>query len=234
MQIFCASCGLAMLLLLFGGLVAAGWVPPVAPSESAETVASRFVENANGIRVGMILILFGATCTVPFGGLLAAHMKQIEGRFSPLTYVQIACTASGLLVIALPALVFVVAAYRPGRDPQLLLLLSDLGWISFIMNGGALMLQTLSFGTAVLLDRRVDAPFPRWLGYFGLWAAFCFLPAFVLVFFTTGPFAWNGLLSFWLAAALFGGWFLVCGAMLIRAASRPLRSTPVADPVAVP
>lgn len=217
-QAACASCGFLLVVLLFGGLLAAHWIPPVAPSETAEEIARRYAEHANGIRFGVVLMLFGAGCTVPLGALVAAHIKQIEGPFSPLTYTQIVGAAGGLVAISIPVLIFGAAAFRPGRDPQLLLLLNDLGWVPFIMNGPPAILQAVSFGVAVLKDARAQAPFPRWLGYFNFWAAFCFLPAFLLLFFKIGPFAWNGLLSFWLAAALFGGWFLVMSVMLLRAA----------------
>lgn len=219
-QIVCASSGFMLILLLFGGLIAAGWIPPVSPAESATEIAQRYQSNANGIRLGAVLMLFGAGFTVPVGALIAAHMKRIEGEFSPLTYIELIGTAGGLVAISLPVLIFGAAAFRPDRDPELLQLITDLGWVPFIMNGPPAIAQAVSFGVAILRDRRESPTFPRWLAYFNFWAAFCFLPAFLCVFFKTGPFAWNGLLSFWLAAALFGGWFLVMAIMLLKVAGQ--------------
>lgn len=216
-QIFCASSGFMLVVLLFGGLIAADWIPPLSPAETADEIARRYADNANGIRLGAVLMLFGAGFTVPLGALIAAHIKRIEGDFSPLAYVQIIGSAGGLFAISMPVLIFGAAAFRPDRDPELLQLMTDLGWVPFIMNGPPAIMQAVSFGVAILADKRENPPFPRWLGYFNFWAAFCFLPAFLLLFFKTGPFAWNGLLSFWLAAALFGGWFLICSVMLLRA-----------------
>ena len=50
--------------------------------------------------------------------------------------------------------------------------------------------------------------------------AFLFAPSCLLTFFKTGPFAWNGLLSFWVAAGAFGAWFLVMTPLMVRAAAR--------------
>lgn len=216
-QIACASCGFMLVVLLFGGLLAAHWIPPVSPAESAQHIADRYRDHAGGIRLGAVLMLFGAGFTVPLGALIAAHIKQVEGEFSPLAYIQLIGAAGGLVAISVPVLIFGAASFRPERDIHLTQLLNDLGWVPFIMNGPPAILQAVSFGVAILKDERPSAPFPRWLAYYNFWAAFCFLPAFLLLFFKHGPFAWNGLLSFWLAAALFGGWFLVCSVMLLRA-----------------
>jgi hypothetical protein len=86
------------------------------------------------------------------------------------------------------------------------------------MNGPPAIAQAVSFGTAVLGDKSDRPAFPRWLGFYNFWVAFCFLPACILVYFKTGPFAWNGLLSFWLAATVFGTYFIVMGVMFIKAA----------------
>ncbi|MFC7501302.1 hypothetical protein ACOACQ_12225 [Nocardioides sp. CPCC 206347] len=224
-QIACACSGFMLVVLLFGGLIAAGWMPPPSPSDTADEVARQIAEDYNGIRLGAVLMLFGAGFTVPMGALIAAHIKRIEGDFSPLAYIQIIGSAGGLFAISLPVLIFGAAAFRPDRDPDLLRMLIDLAWVPFIMNGPPAILQCVSWGVAILSDKRANPPFPRWFGYFNFWAAFCFLPAFLLLFFKTGPFAWNGLLSFWLAAALFGGWFLVGSVMLLRAV--PPVETPV-------
>ena len=43
------------------------------------------------------------------------------------------------------------------------------------------------------------------------------LPAVLLPFFKTGPFAWHGIFQFWLAALVFFGWMAVMSVMLIKA-----------------
>ena len=57
------------------------------------------------------------------------------------------------------------------------------------------------------------------------------LPGQMLFFFKSGPFAWNGLLGFWVPLTLFGGWFVSLFVLLRRAALHELREpTPVPVP----
>lgn len=49
--------------------------------------------------------------------------------------------------------------------------------------------------------------FPRWVGYANLWIAILYLPELLVFFFTTGPFAWDWLIGFWIPAVLFIAFF---------------------------
>jgi hypothetical protein len=75
----------------------------------------------------------------------------------------------------------------------------------------------VAIALATFADRRPRPVFPRWVGYYNLWMAFLLLPASLIIFFKKGPFAWNGLLGFWLPAAAFGSWYLVMTVVVLRA-----------------
>jgi len=216
-QIVCATMGFLFVVFLFGGIICAHFLPPVGADWSADRVAAHYRDHAGGIRLGAVLMMLGAGMTAPWSALLAAHMKRIEGSFSPLTYMYLIASAAGFVAIFMPVMIFMAASYRPERAPELTQLLNDLAWIPFITNGPPAIVQALSFGTAVLSDRSAKPAFPRWVGYFNYWEALSFLPACILVFFKTGPFAWHGALSFWLPATTFGTWFIVMGVMMLRA-----------------
>lgn len=239
-QIACASSGILFVALLFGGIVAAGWFPPIHPDLTAEQTAAEWASHTNGIRLASVLIMFGAGMTIPFLALQAAHVRRMEGgSFTPLAWANLAAGTAGVAAIFMPAMIFAAASYRPERSPEITQALSDLGWIPFIMNGPPAITQAVTFGIAVLIDRNTVRAFPRWMGYYSFWVAFCFLPACILPFFKTGPFAWNGLLSFWLAAVVFGTYFIVMTVMMIRASKvvafeeEPASGTPRADLVGV-
>jgi hypothetical protein len=116
-------------------------------------------------------------------------------------------------------MVMIVASFRPERDPQLTQTLNDLAWIPFIMVFPPVMIQALSIAVAILNKPDQDV-FPRWLAYFNVWCAVLFLPAVLIPFFKRGPFAWHGLLEFWLAAVVFFGWFAVMTVGLLGAIKR--------------
>jgi hypothetical protein len=55
-----------------------------------------------------------------------------------------------------------------------------------------------------------DGPiYPRWVGYVCLGSAISYLPAVVMVFFHSGPFAWTGLIALYIPASMFLGWMCV-------------------------
>jgi hypothetical protein len=219
-QIVCAWMGIAFTVVLFAGLLAADMLPPFPADSTATETAAWYREHTNGIRFGMILMMFGSCMTAPFIASIASHVKQIEGEYSPLTYTILACGAANIVAIFFPVFLFSAAAFRPERDPELLHLVNDMAWIPFIMNAPPAIFISLAVGVAILSDKRPVPSFPRWSGYANFWVAFLFLPACLLTFFKTGPFAWNGVLSFWLAAVVFGGWFLMMAVLLLRAAGR--------------
>ena len=64
-------------------------------------------------------------------------------------------------------------------------------------------MQNIAIGIAAFKDTEAKV-FPRWLGYFNFWAALAFLPAALLYFFKTGPFAWDGVFVFWVPLTIFG------------------------------
>lgn len=219
-QILCASSGFLFVVLLFAGLLTTGFFPPPPPDLSATEVAARWNDHPNLIRLGLVVMMFGAVATAPLVATIAVQLKRIGKHTTSLAYTQLLCGGAGIVAIFMPIMIMMAAAYRPDRDPDLIMLINDLAWIPFIINGPPAIFQCISIGIAILVDKREVPIYPRWVGYLNLWIAFTFLPACLLLFFKSGPFAWNGLLSFWLAATTFGSWFLIMAFMTIKAAQR--------------
>jgi hypothetical protein len=61
------------------------------------------------------------------------------------------------------------------------------------------------------------APFPRWFGYYTAWTALMFEGGAVAFVTRSGPFAWNGMLAFWLPVVTFFAWIVVASVLLFRA-----------------
>lgn len=221
-QILCAWCGILCPVLMFTGFwPMAQFFPPHLPSASAAEIAALYQENANGIRAGMILVMFAGAMYGAFSAAIAAQMRRMEYRNTPvLTYTQLAAGIGSIWLFFLPAIVFSVAAYRPERAPEITQALNDIGWFTFVWPFALGFMQNLALGFAVLSDKRPTPIMPRWVGFFNFWVAILFIPACLLTFFKTGPFAWNGLLAFWIPAGVFGPWFFVIAIMVIKAAKQ--------------
>jgi hypothetical protein len=219
-QLLCVWSGPLFCGVFAVGMVAlAQFIPPPTAHDSAAQVVKLYSEHNDRLRAGLVLMMISAAFFAPWSGVLSVQLKRIEGRFSPMTYTQLACGAAGVLVILMPVMVMIVASFRPGRDPQLTQTLNDLAWIPFIMVFSPVMVQCLSIGIAVFNHPTPDV-FPRWTAYFNFWCAVLLFPAVLIPFFKSGPFAWQGIFEFWLAASVFFGWIVVMTVLLFGAVKR--------------
>ena len=216
-QMLCAWCGIAGLTLFIVGFwFIGGFVPPPSPNHGALWVQRFYMHHTDLKRVGLVLTMIAGTMTAPWVAVISTQLKRIEGHYSPLAYTQLGLGMLGVLLFLFPAMLMEAAAFRPNRDPQLILLLNDAAWLPLIGAFAPAVFQGLAIALAVFKDKQ-EKVFPRWLGWFNIWVVLLFLPAALIYFFKHGPFAWNGLFPFWLALSVFGAWFGVMFVMLRRA-----------------
>ncbi len=217
-QLLCAWSGLAFaLIFMLGFALLAQFVPPPSPNAVAAEVAARYREATAGIRFGALLMMISAGFIGPFVAVICIQIRRMEGTPPILAHTQLACGTIGIAFFILPALAWTAAAFRPDRDAQLVLLLNDLGWLTFLMPFGTFVVQNIAIGLAILGDRGSPTLFPRWVAFFTLWVAVLLIPGGLLTFFKTGPFAWDGLFAFWVPLVVFFAWYLVVVWFLRRA-----------------
>lgn len=216
----CVFSGPVCVTLFFAAFVAMDFIPPMSPSLTAEAVARHYREHATGVRFGGILMMLSSLFYAAFVAAIAAQMKRMPSAPAAARYAQLGSGAFACLTFFLPALLFIVTAYRPERDPALTQMLNDMSWIWLVIAWPPFLTQYWSFAYVILTDDASAPLFPRWLGYLNVWAVFCFMPAAVLPFFKDGPFAWNGLIVFWLPATVFFVWFVANTVLLDRAVRR--------------
>ena len=135
-------------------------------------------------------------------------MKRIEGRFAPLSYLQIALGLLLPLEFIVPLYFFQTAADRRGRSAEVVQALNDLGWLPFTGLVYTVVSQAVVIGIAVLADKRATPVFPRWAGYFSIWAGLLITPASLDVFFISGPLACNGAFAWWVLLVAFFVWLI--------------------------
>jgi hypothetical protein len=91
-------------------------------------------------------------------------------------------------------------------------------------------MQCAFTGIAILSDKREDPFFPRWVGYFNIWMGILQAPGVMMAMFLTGPFAWNGLFTFWIPLTVFSFWIYVNTWAMLHATKREaLRQEASAD-----
>ena len=223
-QIVCAWCGPAAVLLSLCGWLIAGILPiPLGSSSTTEQVVG-FYSHDTRVLCGLVIAQLGICLVFPLIGLIGYRMLRIEGRHPILTFVQLVTGAATGVMLLLPMLLMAVIAFRPDRNPELTVTLNDMAWLLFITPIAPFIIQNVAIGTAILRDPR--ATLPRWVGYLNFWIAASFVPDPLAYFFHSGPFSWRGIFIFWLALTTYAA-FLVGMGLVLRTAA--LRDTDVAD-----
>jgi hypothetical protein len=200
--------GPAMGVLFVVGFAVAGFIPPPSPNKTAAEVATMIDAHRTPIRIGIVICLASCPLLMPFLASFTIQMKRIEGVRPILAYIQLALGALLVIEFVIPYVFMLASTYRADQNPDVTRALYDLGWFFFLGVASTFVLQLVLIGVAMLIDRRVQPIFPRWLGYANIWLAIMFAPASFLVFFKTGPLAWNGLLVWWVPLVAFLVWFL--------------------------
>jgi len=195
-------------------------MPPQSPMASLEDVVAYM--NAPRLALGMALLALTLGIASLSSGVIVVQMKRMEGVSAVLPYAYLAALAvAGIPGCLFPGFTFALGTFRPEYSPQIQQMLYELGFLSFVGSLGCFVVQYLVFAIAIFLDRRMI--FPRWLGYLTIWALVTELVAIPIWITHTGPFAWDGLLSFWLGTAIFVGWeFCMCVCLYRAIKSQPL------------
>ena len=174
------------------------------------------------IRFTMITFNLCGIMLLPFFMVIVVQMKRMATQSHVFAYCYLTAAVSGATLFALANIFFLVAAFRPGRNPELVMLLNDMAWIIFIAPVGALVAMNLLLAAAIHFD---DGPEPG-------------LPAVGRALFASpprwpwrrpsarrssrpGPLAWDGAVSFWLRNGAFALFVFVMFFVLRKRAAPP-------------
>lgn len=204
-------------VLFVAGFVVAGFFPPPSPNLSPGEVAEMIDRDRTNIRIGIVICLASCSLLMPFFTAFTIQMLRIERGRPIMAYTQLALGALATIEFVIPYVFMLASTFREGQDPHVTQALYDLSWFFFLGVISTFVLQLALFGIAVLTDVRSTPIFPRWLGYLNLWLALLFTPASTLVFFKTGPLAWNGVFVWWVPVSAFLLWFVPNFVCLLRA-----------------
>ncbi len=207
--------------VLLGAFVAfPGFFPPMSPQDSAHEVAAFYAQHTTMIRASMIVFNLCAVMLIPFFMVIVYQMKRMGTPTQVLAYAYLSAAASGVTLFAIADLFWLIAAFRPDRNPEQIQLLNDLAWITFIAPVGMIVAQNLCLGLAVYLDARREPIFPRWVGAFSIATGLAIVPSAGAAVFRTGPLAWDGAISFWLRNGAYATFMIVMFFVLRKTIAR--------------
>lgn len=196
---------LAMFIALFP--LAHLFPPPFNPSTPIEDVVRFYADNRLGILFGCMVMIWASGLMIPFMIAVFSQLRRVERGFPLLSGIFLACAMIVVFEIVIPSWTFSTVAFRESRPPEITLALSDLSMLMFIWPNPQTVLMMVAIGIAVLRDPSPKPLFPRWLGYVNIAAGLLFTGSTFANVAYSGPFAWKGLMAFWMPAIDFGNWF---------------------------
>lgn len=223
-QMISAWCGPLFLLtfVFFWGVLGHN-LPNPSSAWSALQVAAHYQNNVTEMRTGLIVALIAVTLYLPWSALLSTQMAQIEGKYPVLAFLQLLGGGLTVMVVSFSAMFWAVAAFRPERDPVLLQLLTDLGWLCIDLQYACTTLQMIAAALAGLADKRTVPLFPRWVCFLTIWCGISFFPASLTGVLKSGPFAWDGFFSYYFPYFCWLCWYITASIYMIREVGRRMR-----------
>jgi hypothetical protein len=201
----------------------AGWFPPPREDWDLPTVVRFFVDNSVRIRIGMGVAAFVSGLYLLWTMAIARVMRKLEGTTSaPLTIIQICGGFGTCMAIIFFSILWSVAGFEASvrdADPHTIQLLNDTGWIAFDLVGIPTMAQMGALGVVLLGRRDSGAPqlMPRWVAYLSFLVTLSFLEVLLLLFFKTGPFAWHGVVTYYVILIGFFAWMAAVSHHVLKA-----------------
>ena len=187
-------------------------MPPRSPSSPTANIVEFMQAHNLVIACALLTLTFGLA---PVSN--ACYLMQIKRMsVSPVFRytMMIGCITGGIVGMLFPMFCFGLGAFRTGYDPSILAMLYDFGYLAFIGSLGCFCVMWMAFGLAIILDE--NNILPKWLGYYTVWQYVTELMAAPVWIAKSGPFAWNGLMTFWFAIALFVSWQIIVYVCIFR------------------
>jgi hypothetical protein len=215
--------------LLIAFVMFPGFFPPMSPTMSAQHVADFYREHAAEIRFSMVTFNIFGIMLLPFYSVIVVQIHRMATPSKVLGYCYLTAATSGATIFAMADIMWLLAAFRPDRNPELVQLLNDMAWMIFIAPVGMIFVQNLCLALAVFLDSKERPILPRWVAPFSLVVAAAIAPAAGASVVTTGPFAWNGAVSFWLRLTALSLYVAVMFVVLRKAVLRQAQEAETRD-----
>jgi hypothetical protein len=227
-QLICLWCGPVMLVsVAVGVIVLAGFIPGPHPTASAAAIKDQYLDNLGGIRAGLCLFAGGIALLVPWGAAIVSQTRRIDIGTPVFTQTQTMCVAIATMIGLLAGIAWAVAAFRPaGISPETTRAFNDLGWVFFIFDWSPFAVWYLAVGLQIMMDPYEEPIFPRWSGWLSIWTAVLSAPGGAMLFFKTGPLAFNGLLGLYIPLAVFFIWIVAFTVLARRAINREAAAVP--------
>jgi hypothetical protein len=144
-------------------------------------------------------------------------MQRIDKGVPLLATAQVIGGAMMSMFLVFPPIIYGVAAFTADRAPEITSTLHEIGSLVLVTTDQYYMFQLFAIIYFCLTRPQDDlSPFPRWLGWLTLWAGIIYEVGPIGFMFKRGPFAWDGIIVFWMPLVTFCIWVTVMSVLLLQ------------------
>ncbi|KAJ4243994.1 hypothetical protein NW762_014607 [Fusarium torreyae] len=228
-QYYSAVCGSASVIFFVISFAIADFIPPPAPSWGAERISQFYQDHTKRIHAGAAINMIAGGFYLPFSAAISYQIRRVPKIPYIIHQVQLASASAGIWTFMLPGIVLAIASYRPDRPAEITHALNDffvckpknntqhpmitmvmiannsslLKWLVAFMPWPTFMVQNFAFAYAIIIDTRKKPLFPKELAFVNLLMPVIFSLATGMHTVYGGPFAWNGIITFYLVGFTF-------------------------------
>jgi hypothetical protein len=226
---FVSLAPVGLVLLVVGFWPLARYIPPPSAADSALQIARFYQHDTNAIRAGLLVVFISFMTYEPLVAVITRLMLS-RTQNSTLAWLQLGAGTASWLFLMVPTMVLSAAAFQPYRSPDVTQALHDIGWFFFFMGFVPFVVQSIAITVFVFEDTAAGSNrtplFPRWVAYFGVAFDVVFALGGLCTFFKTGPFAFQGALTYWVPLAMYGAEIVVLSWVCRQALRSEANSTP--------
>lgn len=203
------------ILTIIGWLGIAHFYLPARADLGLEATKIWFYEDHRwGVLIGCTLFYIGAGLLVPGSIQFGFMLARAEGERPLWSLTTAVCGIIISLIIFFNCCAWMISAYRAETGADVVQAFSDWAWLAFLLGWFYLALEMFSSSMAELGDQRENPMVPRWFSWMTMAGAITLMTAAGPAFMQSGPFAYHGLLGFYLPMVIWGlylngtAWFM--------------------------
>ena len=201
-----AWCGPIFLFAVFvlWGIVAKN-MPPFPPSATPAEVKAHFQEFRTPLLIALSVVLTMTAFYMAWSIAVSRLMEAVEGKGGILSKLEYLGGTITCAPVTITMAIWLTAAHEVNNlSPEIMHMLYWMGWLTFDLAYFVTSFQIAAVCIVFARDKREKKLVPSAVVWWG-WVTFAsFFSVSAIPFVTTGPLAFNGVISFWIA---FFSWF---------------------------
>lgn len=197
-------------LTVIGWLGIAHFYAPAPAGFSAQDTKIWFAETYKWQTiVGCTLLYIGSALLTPGSIQWGIMLAKIEGQRPVWSITTAVCGIFISLIVFLNACAWIVCSYRATTSPDVIQAFYDWAWFAFLFGWIYLAIEMVASAMVELKDKSDQPIVPRWMAWATLLSAMTMLGAIGPAFFKVGPFAYDGLIAFYVPVGVWGSYLVL-------------------------